>query len=439
MKYAFCYLVSVLLLMQLAVPIGAFNIAPSFTLDLDKPPSQRWEGAVAKVMALHSWDDSFGAIFNKYHRKMDDMPVILVDFLNEVISSRYPDQYEELDSIAKQLRSFATSLEQNLTVRQFAPWVYFYEFGDVGDSTHTWPPNPPNSRSGERQSVEDALEVFRGVADPQMRKRAMAAAKAFREWQAAKPREERGINWNHRSCTGLLALPKDQSKEIIHGRNMDESPAQGRNCTLNITVMRNGTVLYYIYDWTWMTTGFYTGSSIGGVTLEENWREHGYLSIEDILAAIADPKSVPTIFMFRHILENQMDFDQTLDYLNSTTFAAPFYAIVSGTGRRGAVVTAAWNHSANYIAVLDDSSYPKWYMVQTNYDRWEPDPTWDPRRTVAEQHFEMIGHETGGSLLGVWMVASVFPVHNTGTMYTALMGVDHPPEGYIRVPMVPMQ
>ena len=318
-----------------------------------------------------------------------------------------------------------------------APWVFFYELGDVDDGIHTLPPNPP--LDAERS---DAQDWFHGKYTPTRLRRAAHEWRVARHAAGKQKRDATSgsdhVNWNHRACTGILALPSDRSMPMLHGRNMDESPKEGRNCTLNVTFVQGGEVQFHAFDWVWMTSGFLTGSRVGGVTLELNWREHGYVSLEDILLRIADPANVPTKLQFRHILSAKMNFRQSLAFMNTSTYAAPFYAITAGEGRIGAVVTASFNKTENYVEVLSDATDRKgWYMVQTNYDRWEPDPPRDPRRTVAEEHLAMLGRARGGSELGVWMTASVYPVHNPGTMYTALMRTDRAPEGYIRRAMVP--
>merc|ERR1719218_92430 len=114
---------------------------------------------------------------------------------------------------------------------------------------------------------------------------------------------------------------------MIHGRNMDESPAAGRNCTLNITVVRSGKPLSHI------------------------------------VARIKDPSMVPVALLFREIQEKQMTFDQATDYLMNVTLGAPAYIIMSGPGRVGHVLTLEFNKTDNVKETLTDAS-PVPYMVQ---------------------------------------------------------------------------
>ncbi|MFM8313445.1 MAG: hypothetical protein ACKOA8_04100, partial [Deltaproteobacteria bacterium] len=89
---------------------------------------------------------------------------------------------------------------------------------------------------------------------------------------------------------------------MIQGRNMDESPAPGRNMTLHIHVVKNGTLLYHMIDWTWITAGIATTSRRGGVTMEMNWNnDGGFNGLEEVVARLSNKSTVPVLQMFRII------------------------------------------------------------------------------------------------------------------------------------------
>ena len=73
-------------------------------------------------------------------------------------------------------------------------------------------------------------------------------------------------------------------------------------------------------------------------------------------------------------------------------------------------------------AVLSDTLT---VLVQTNYDRWQPDPKFDPRRTRAEEMLQSVllgsgtGHDAAATALDLLAVASAYPVHNPHTAVTA--------------------
>jgi N-acylethanolamine-hydrolysing acid amidase len=79
---------------------------------------------------------------------------------------------------------------------------------------------------------------------------------------------------------------------------------------------------------------------------------------------------------------------------------------------------------AGPLAVLGNSSSGSgagWFVVQTNYDHWEPDPADDPRRSAGEATMAQLGRGFGTTPLGLFVAASAYPVHNPHTAYTAVM------------------
>jgi len=64
--------------------------------------------------------------------------------------------------------------------------------------------------------------------------------------------------------------------------------------------------------------------------------------------------------------------------------------------------------------------YPDWFLVETNYDHWEPAPGQDDRRDVAIGALNALGsgNLTQDSLRGVMLTPKVLNPH---TVYTAVM------------------
>jgi hypothetical protein len=57
---------------------------------------------------------------------------------------------------------------------------------------------------------------------------------------------------------------------------------------------------------------------------------------------------------------------------------------------------------------LPDTTGPAWYLLQTNYDHWLPDPVHDARRTYGDRFMDGLGQESGASLDGVYTVLSTW-------------------------------
>ena len=395
---------SVLLLALTGFAVSsALQAVPPLTVDLNTPARQRWVPAVKKVVAAHGWENSLGGLLEFYKPQLQSINLLrpqTYPMLENVLQNRFPEQYQELLGIGDAIAELGYGYEYNVSAAGLLVALpFFYELAHVTN----WVPTALTSQRGG--------PVF----------------------------ELRAGSFFNKACTGILSLPPDGTSSIIHGRNLDESPKQSRNMTLNITVTKGGVYQYHVFDYTWISTGFYTSSRVGGVTLEENWRNVENPTFEQFTARVQNPNFVPVPFLFRHIQDQLMGFDDAVSYLMSATLASPGYIIMSGPGRRGAILTLSFNNTKNVREGLDDSSNVT-FKVQTNYDRWLPDPSDDPRRTVAERVLgDVEGPARRGTELGVWMALSTFPVHNPGTMFTVLMRADRAPEGYVRRQMLPKQ
>jgi len=99
----------------------------------------------------------------------------------------------------------------------------------------------------------------------------------------------------------------------------------------------------------------------------------------------------------------------------------------------------SWFPTENYVYYLGQTPYKSasWFLVQTNYDRWQPDPADDNRRTYGEEAMLRLGQSYGATQVGLWMALSEWPVHNTDTFYSVIMSVSAPTRGFIRQSMFP--
>jgi N-acylethanolamine-hydrolysing acid amidase len=362
------------------VPVQAMRVAPEFTIDLAKPPRQRWLGAVGKILALHPWEESFAPLLDYYTSTFYDLiPASNRTVVQNVVRTRFPDEYAELEGISA---DFAAN-GHTVAIEWLSQWFWFHEI----------------SHSAE-------------------------------------------MNLALRECTAILALPADPNAPVVHGRNLDQMPLGARNITLTLTFVNSSAnvdpsapapILFQVVDMYWMSGGFVTGFKSGHVTLQENWRysDIGPLTLSMILGRIVnDDATVPQVHMFRYALMGQRgmaprpDFAEVVRFLNGSTFAAPFYGIVSGTDRRGAVISASFDRTTNRVMFLGAADFPShpWYAVQTNWDQWKPDVN-RKRRLHAEHNLADLGQEEGATRLGVWQAISAYPVHNEGTFYTVVMDV----------------
>ena len=397
-----------LAILALAAVCGAVAPAPSFTVDVSLPPRQRWAGTVRAAWARHSWNESFGPTFAYWdHALWNQVPNATVAQLAARLDSVLPDLAGEIDGIAAE---FHTVLSANgatdAMLAQVAPaklkaWNYFYELAHVKEySVHG---------NGDDNAVH-----------------------------------------NMRACTGLLALPEDTTKPIVHGRNLDLLPLQLRNLTLSVTFVNSSaaapsTPLFEGLGWLWFCGGFLTSRRQNGATMSGDWKTE-LIPAAKVLPKILAPGQLPLTQIFRQWQAAGYSFEEIVSTAASMDghTPSPYYLIASGPGREGAVVTASFEGHANpqhTVIRLNDRAVAAggdWFLVQTNYDHWLPNPPSDPRRTVAELTLRALGNRRGADSMGVWMSVGEFPVHNAGTAYTAVMTVeDAHLDGYIRQALSP--
>lgn len=366
---------------------------PSVVVDESLPPSLAWAGAVNAVLEAHAWDDGFGPVFAAHNRSLfDRVPASKLRVLMGAAKKHQPRAAAAITAIAGAISAHPRG--KFVSAEYLAGWLWFHELA------HT-----------ELASPEEA---------------------------------------HQRSCCGVLVAPSTNTSGtgvspglggggwVSHARNMDQTPHAVRNLTLQLTVKPNGTgPAIQAVDWYWVTSGFMTAVVPGVASVQENWR-YGQVSSESVFAA-AERGVTPQVLLFRDAFGTAdggksgaaSAFDAFVDAVAFTELAAPMYAIAGGPGADdGAIITRdpagpAQPVSTHGIARLADAAIGAgagWRaLVQTNYDRWEPDPPSDPRRTAAEHLLRSMSPEVGSSSVGAFAVVSAYPVFNEDTAYTAIM------------------
>jgi acid ceramidase len=127
-----------------------------------------------------------------------------------------------------------------------------------------------------------------------------------------------------------------------------------------------------------------------------------------------------TTFAARDALENGLSFTETVQMLSTVPVMAPCYYIIGGPEPyQGSVVTRNRENSAD-VWNLDASKPETWYLAETNYDHWKPPLFIDDRITPANNCMKKLGQKSL-SFDGLFNVLSSKPVLNKLTVYTALM------------------
>lgn len=221
-------------------------------------------------------------------------------------------------------------------------------------------------------------------------------------------------------CTSILAVTPDG--QLVHGRNLDYGlPFDLQRVTINAQFVQtiNGTVTNVFQATTFAGyVGVLTGMSPQlSVTVDE-W-DTGSILENGFAAIFEGGKS--SAMLIREILQSNMAYEDAVTTLARTSLIAPVFLIVGGVGSlQATVITRDRYIDANIWQI--DANAGVWYLVQTNYPNWLPDPTTDPRRTYAENHLNAIG-QASLDYVSLLDVISTAPVLNNGTIYSIVMSV----------------
>lgn len=223
------------------------------------------------------------------------------------------------------------------------------------------------------------------------------------------------------ACTSIVAEATNGT--IYHGRNLDYSIADLlRNMTITVDFQKSNKIIYTGTTFVGYV-GLLTGQRPLGFTIsldernEGDWWMNAAQALQDGVGAVA-------AFLIRDTLYNAADYQSAVAKLAYEPLIAPCYLIVGGMGSdEGVVITR------NRIAALDiwqlDTSKGRWFLVETNYDHWEPPPASDDRRDPAIKMMNETGRN-GVSVNAIYDILSTYPVLNNGTSYTVTMSAAIP-------------
>jgi N-acylethanolamine-hydrolysing acid amidase len=334
----------------------------------------RWNGSVTTVLKTHPWEYSFGPMFEAHNKTLfSKLTSEQFEGLGLSIKRNFPDQSLELQGISNEFFHHG----HYVSFEYLAAWVYFHELAHVSSLITT-----------------------------------ANQAKWFK------------------SCSAVLTQdPKDNS--IWHGRNMDASPFNVRNVTLQISVVNNIAnnmeeieILFHAADWYWITTGFMTAMKPNLIGLQENWRFID-VNLNDVFTK-ASKGVLPQVFLFRKTLTeatSMSSYNSIINTLQTIELAAPEYIIASGGNNNGQVIVRELNYTSKVVHIGDQGSFN--YLMWTNYDSCLGEPKTDVRCKPGLELLEEMGETLSGSSMGVYAVTSAYPIHNPSTAYTVVMNVKH--------------
>lgn len=246
-------------------------------------------------------------------------------------------------------------------------------------------------------------------------------------------------------CTSVVA--QDLSGQIHHGRNLDWNiPVAIRKMLVDVDFIRSGVPLYtgttavgFLGVFNGMRRAT-TNSSLRGDTLRSGYsisidaRKKGGKLLENLLEALFHHGTMTPAQHLRKTLETATTFDEALHGVSTGTLVDDVYYIVGGSNANEGAIVARDRNSVADTWKLDargdrtaDTTTPSdpdgWFRLETNYDRLQPVPKADDRRTPGVAHMRTLGQ--GGVAAqkpaGLWSVITQWPTFNHHTDYSAVM------------------
>uniref|UniRef100_A0A7S3GIA7 N-acylethanolamine-hydrolyzing acid amidase n=1 Tax=Palpitomonas bilix TaxID=652834 RepID=A0A7S3GIA7_9EUKA len=218
----------------------------------------------------------------------------------------------------------------------------------------------------------------------------------------------------HGMCTSIVAQQEDGT--MVHGRNMDWNLDNA---------MRPYTILVDFYDgdkhlFQGITfvgfIGLITAYKPGQFSMSMDAREEGGAIAGDFLQMIFKG-GVETSYAGRVIMQEATDYESARTLASTISLAAPIYIIMAGSQPgEGCVVTRDRDAP---VDVWDLSATGSWYLIETNYDHWQPAPAGDDRRDYGIKHMDAVGQDKI-SIDTLFDVMSMYPTMNNNTEYTTV-------------------
>lgn len=234
-------------------------------------------------------------------------------------------------------------------------------------------------------------------------------------------------------CTSIIT--EDKQGHLLHARNMDFGVFLGWNInnnswvvteelkplTVNLDFRRNNKTVFKAASFAGYV-GMLTGLKPGLLSLTLNERfspSGGYMGIIEWMLGKKDAMWIG--FITRLVLENSTSYEEAKNILTKTKILAPAYFILGGNqSGEGCVITRGRKQSLDVYEL--DPKLGRWYVVQTNYDRWKNPFFLDDRRTPAKNCLNRMTQQNI-SLANLYDVLSTKPVLNKLTVFTTLMDV----------------
>ncbi|XP_041350740.1 N-acylethanolamine-hydrolyzing acid amidase-like [Gigantopelta aegis] len=236
-----------------------------------------------------------------------------------------------------------------------------------------------------------------------------------------------------RACTSIVS--EDVNGQIWHARNMDYGFSDKvRNVTIGVHFQTGGLTMYSAITFVGYV-GVLTGQKPHGYTITVDQRDQGNWWM-NLLIGLLDHNALPVSLLVRDTLAYFKDFESAIENLAQTDTVAPAYFIIGGVHQhQGVVVTKSRIGADDFWYIGAEKNYSNWFLVETNYDHWEPAPTSDDRRHAAIKAMMVMGRQQI-SVQNLFNVISTPLVKNKKTIYSVVMSAAQPSlmKAWVRYP-----
>jgi len=228
------------------------------------------------------------------------------------------------------------------------------------------------------------------------------------------------------ACTSIVAESVDG--KIHHARNMDfgfgmDFTTVLRDIAVEVDYVSKNRTIYHTVTFVGYV-GVLTGMKPNGFSITVNTRfVQGPMwnIFYNLIDAITVKNASVNSQLIRNVLLNTNSFDEALNTFSNHPLIANVYFTLAGTkSGEGAIIS---RNRINATDVWRLNAPSTWYILETNYDHWEPPPWYDDRRTPANNAMKAMGR-SALSFAGLLEVLTVKPVLNLQTAYTALISAD---------------
>lgn len=217
-----------------------------------------------------------------------------------------------------------------------------------------------------------------------------------------------------KACTGVIV--RTEEGKILHGRNLDFSMWELlANMTANIQYYR-GDQLIYTVDTLVGSVFTLTANKPGSFSVEVNTRTES--RFEDDFINLLMKNTIPTCWLLKKVVDEESSFQGAVKRLKEERIGGPVYFVVSGIKGNEGIIIERDNEKVHAAYELTDEN---WFLVQTNYDRDQPDPKSDYRRIPAENKLKERGNKNFKAQDLFDTVMSKYPTFNLETILTVVM------------------